>query len=121
MAAFIAEFIHSFAELMTPAGFAILGGIIFIDLVMSGDNAIIIGVATAKLGKKERRKAIFWGILLATILRIVFASVATKMLSVFGLKLAGGLLLLYVAYKLFKTVHFGDDHEGTDGAKPKKE
>lgn len=89
MVAFFTQFMHSFAELMTPAGLTILGGIIFIDLVMSGDNAIIIGVATAKLGKTERRKAIFWGILLATIMRICFAMIATKMLGVFGLKLAG--------------------------------
>lgn len=89
MTAFFAEFIHSFAELLTPTGLAMLGGIIFIDLVMSGDNAIIIGVATAKLKGKDRKKAIFWGILLATLMRIGFASIATKMLGVFGLKLAG--------------------------------
>ena len=56
---------------------------------MSGDNAIIIGVATAKLGKQDRKKAIFWGVVLATVLRICFAMVATKMLGVLGLKLAG--------------------------------
>ena len=88
---------------------------------MSGDNAIIIGVATAKLGKTDRKKAIFWGILLATIFRIAFASIATKMLGVFGLKLAGGLLLLYVAYKLFVTVHFGEAEVNLDNKKPKKD
>lgn len=121
MSAFFVEFIHSFAELMSPAGLAVLGGIIFIDLVMSGDNAIIIGVATAKLGKSDRKKAIFWWVVLATVLRICFAMVATKMLGVLGLKLAWGILLLYVAYKLFKTVHFGESHDDLDGKKPKKE
>lgn len=93
-----------FDSLFTAAGLFALANIIFIDVVMSGDNALLIGMATKHLAPKERKKAIAIGIFLATLLRIVFAAVAVKLLSIIGLKLAGGLLLLYVVYKLYREV-----------------
>jgi YjbE family integral membrane protein len=90
------------ASLMTPAGLTALAAIILIDVVMSGDNALLIGMAVKGLSARDRKRAIFWGILLATLLRIAFASVAVLLLSVIGVKLAGGLLLLYVVFKLYR-------------------
>ncbi len=100
------EFFHelstSFLALGTAAGMLALANIIFIDIVMSGDNAILIGMATRKLQGRDRKRAIALGIFLATALRVVFALMATLLLSIVGLKLAGGILLLYVVWKFYK-------------------
>ncbi len=77
----------------------ILGQILLIDLVLAGDNAIIIGLAVARLPLEQRRRAILAGIAGATVIRIVFALVAVKMLAIIGLTLAGGVLLLWVVWK----------------------
>jgi YjbE family integral membrane protein len=76
--------------------------VVLIDLVMSGDNAIIIGMAVAGLPKENRGKIIFWGVAGATVLRILFAAVTTELLQIIGLTLAGGLLLLWVAYRMYR-------------------
>jgi len=76
--------------------------VILIDLVMSGDNAIIIGMAVAGLPKENRTKIIVWGVAGATVLRIIFALLTTELLQIIGLTLAGGLLLLWVAYRMFR-------------------
>ena len=76
--------------------------VILIDLVMSGDNAIIIGMAVAGLPPENRTKIIFWGVAGATVLRIGFAAVTTQLLQIIGLTLAGGLLLLWVAYRMYR-------------------
>ncbi len=76
--------------------------VVLIDLVMSGDNAIIIGMAVAGLPKEDRRKIIFWGVAGATVLRIAFAAVTTELLQIIGLTLAGGLLLLWVAWRMYR-------------------
>ena len=83
------------------AFFALLQ-VILIDLVMSGDNAIIIGMAVAGLPKQNRGKIIFWGVAGATVLRILFAALTTELLQIIGLTLAGGLLLLWVAYRMYR-------------------
>ncbi len=93
-----------FAELLTPVGVFALINIIFIDVIMSGDNALLIGMATKNLPLKERKKAIFWGVILATILRVIFAVFALYLLGIIGVRLAGGLLLMYVVYKLFREI-----------------
>jgi predicted tellurium resistance membrane protein TerC len=83
---------HLFLEVLalgTASGMLVLLNIIIIDVVMSGDNAILIGLATKNLPPKERKVAILWGVILATILRVAFASVAVVLLSILGLKLAG--------------------------------
>ena len=78
--------------------------IIFIDLVLAGDNAIIIGMVASQFDLKERKKIIFWGIGAAIILRIIFTLMTAYLLQINGLKFIGGLLLLYIAYKLYKDV-----------------
>ena len=76
--------------------------VVLIDLVMSGDNAIIIGVAVAGLPAENRTRIIFWGVVGATVLRMGFAAVTTELLEIIGLTLAGGLLLLWVAWRMFR-------------------
>ena len=78
--------------------------IVFIDLVLAGDNAIIIGMVASQFDNKLRKKIIFWGIGAAIILRIIFTLLTAYLLQINGLKIIGGLLLLYIAYKLYKDV-----------------
>jgi|TARA_Y100001934_G_C12137831_1_gene671010 YjbE family integral membrane protein len=85
--------------------------VIFIDLVLSGDNAIIIGMAAASLPPALRQKAIVWGIALAVILRIVLAALTVYLLSITGLKLVGGLLLFVVCYQLWKDLRSDGEEE----------
>ena len=75
--------------------------IVFIDLVLAGDNAIIIGMVASQFQADQRKKIIFWGIGAAVILRIIFTLVATYFLQINGLRLIGGILLLYIVYKLY--------------------
>ena len=100
-----------FAELFTPEQLAILGQIILIDLVLAGDNAIIIGMVASKFPLEQRKKIIFWGIGGAVILRIILTLLTAYLLQITGLRLLGGLLLLYIVYKLYKDVIKGSDHE----------
>ena len=78
--------------------------IVFIDLVLAGDNAIIIGMVASQFDDNLRKKIIFWGIGAAIILRIIFTLITAYLLQIDGLKFIGGLLLLYIAYKLYKDV-----------------
>ena len=100
-----------FAELFTPEQITILSQIIFIDLVLAGDNAIIIGMVASKFPVEQRKKVIFWGIGGAVILRIILTMLTAYLLQITGLRLIGGLLLLYIVYKLYKDVIKGSDHE----------
>jgi YjbE family integral membrane protein len=93
-----------FAELFGPEQLVILGQIIFIDLVLAGDNAIIIGMVASKFPADQRKKVIFWGIGGAVILRIVLTMLTAYLLQITGLRLVGGLLLLYIVYKLYTDV-----------------
>ena len=90
-----------FAELFAPEQLAILTQIIFIDLVLAGDNAIIIGMVASKFPIEQRKKVIFWGIGGAIILRIILTMLTAYLLQITGLRLIGGLLLLYIVYKLY--------------------
>ncbi|MBP2313798.1 TerC family protein [Azospirillum soli] len=81
---------------------AALGQVIFIDLVLAGDNAIVVGMAAAGVAKEKRARVIFWGIAAAVVLRILFALITTHLLNIIGLTFAGGLLLLWVCWKLFR-------------------
>ena len=78
--------------------------IVFIDLVLAGDNAIIIGMVASQFADDQRKKIIFWGIGAAIILRIIFTLVTAYLLQINGLRLVGGILLLYIVYKLYKDV-----------------
>jgi len=100
--------------IFTAAGFFALVNVMLIDIVMSGDNAIVIGMATKNLQGPQRKKAIFIGVVLATILRIIFACTAVMLLKVVGLKFAGGLLLLYVVWKFYKELRSGRQADGSD-------
>jgi YjbE family integral membrane protein len=88
--------------------------VILIDLVMSGDNAIIIGMAVAGLPQQNRTKIIFWGVAGATVLRIGFAAVTTQLLQIIGLTLAGGLLLLWVAYRMYRELRMKAQHANSE-------
>ena len=100
-----------FAELITPEQLTILGQIIFIDLVLAGDNAIIIGMVASKFPIEQRKKVIFWGIGGAVILRIILTMLTAYLLQITGLRLIGGLLLLYIIYKLYTDVIKGNSNE----------
>jgi len=100
-----------FAELFTPEQLTILGQIIFIDLVLAGDNAIIIGMVASKFPVEQRKKVIFWGIGGAVILRIILTMLTAYLLQITGLRLIGGLLLLYIIYKLYTDVIKGQSNE----------
>ncbi|CAO3404559.1 TerC family protein [Azospirillum palustre] len=94
----------------TDALFALLQ-VIMIDLVLAGDNAIVIGLAAAGLPKDQRGKAILIGILAATVLRIGFAAVTTQLLQIIGLLLAGGVLLLWVCWKMWRELRQSQDED----------
>ena len=100
-----------FAELLTPEQLTILGQIIFIDLVLAGDNAIIIGMVASKFPTEQRKKIIFWGIGGAVILRIILTLLTAYLLQITGLRLLGGVLLLYIVYKLYVDVIKGGTKE----------
>ncbi|TYO66172.1 TerC family protein [Bradyrhizobium hipponense] len=89
-------------EFITAEALSALLQVVFIDLVLAGDNAVVIGLAAAGLPANQRRRAIVVGIMAATALRIVFAGVATQLLQVIGLLLAGGVLLLWVCWKMWR-------------------
>ena len=86
--------------------------IVFIDLVLAGDNAIVIGMVASQFDNNLRKKIIFWGIGAAIILRIIFTLITAYLLQINGLKTIGGLLLLYIAYKLYKDVIKDETSEG---------
>ncbi len=100
-----------FAELFGPEQLVILGQIIFIDLILAGDNAIIIGMVASKFPVEQRKKIIFWGIGGAVILRIILTMLTAYLLQITGLRLIGGLLLLYIVYKLYTDVIKGKSGE----------
>ena len=92
------------AEIFTPEQITILSQIIFIDLILAGDNAIIIGMVASKFPIEQRKKVIFWGIGGAVILRIILTLLTAYLLQITGLRLIGGILLLYIVYKLYNDV-----------------
>jgi YjbE family integral membrane protein len=89
-------------SLSQPEVWVALGQVIMIDLVLAGDNAIVIGLAAAGLPKEQRAKAILFGIIAATVLRIGFAAITAQLLAIVGLLLAGGILLLWVCWKMWR-------------------
>ena len=87
-----------------------LFNILMIDLTLAGDNAIVVGMAASRVRKDMRAKVIFWGIAGAVVLRILFSGIAQQMLQVIGLTLAGGLLLLFVSWKMYRQIVDGTGH-----------
>ena len=88
--------------------------IVFIDLVLAGDNAIIIGMVASQFPIDQRKKIIFWGIAAAVILRIVFTLITAYLLQITGLRLIGGILLLYICYRLYADVIKNNNQENKD-------
>ncbi|MEI7598019.1 MAG: TerC family protein [Aestuariivirga sp.] len=104
------EFVQS---LLTGEALWALGQVIMIDLVLAGDNAVVIGLAASGLPREQRNKAILVGIIAATVLRILFASIATQLLGVLGLILIGGFLLLWVCWKMWRELR--ESHAEQEG------
>ncbi len=88
--------------------------IIMIDVVLAGDNAIVVGLAASRVSADVRNKVIFWGITAAVVLRILFAAVTTQLLQIIGLTLAGGLLLLWVCWKMYRQITSEEEHSLED-------
>ena len=91
--------------------FVALINITMIDLVLAGDNAIIVGLAASRVPKEIRSRVIFWGIAAAVVLRIFFAAITVQLLAIIGLTLAGGILLLWVCWKMYRQITTGDDDD----------
>ena len=120
--------VEDFSNITEPAAFAAFLQVLMIDLVLAGDNAIVVGALAAGLSPEERRKVIFIGVVAALVLRIFFALIVTQLLQIIGLILVGGLLLLWVAWKMWRDLHHagesagspeiaGDEHSGIRSAK----
>ncbi len=103
-------------EFLNPDVLNALFQVILVDLVLAGDNAIIIGLAAAGLPQAQRGRAILIGIIVATVLRIVFAGVATQILQIVGLLLAGGILLLWVCWKMWRELRASAPEHALAGA-----
>jgi len=123
-----AAIVKDFSNITSPAALAAFLKVLWIDLVLAGDNAIVVGALAAGLPPDQRRKVIVVGVLAALVLRIAFALVVTQLLQIVGLILAGGLLLLWVAWKMWRELRhdgesagseeiLGDEHSGLRPAK----
>jgi YjbE family integral membrane protein len=104
----------SIASMITPQAVAAFFEILFIDIVLAGDNAIVIGALAAGLPADQRRKVIMIGVFAALVLRIAFALVVTQLLQIVGLVLAGGLLLLWVAWRMYREIRHKGESAGSD-------
>ena len=102
-------------DIFSQGAIAALVQVIMIDLVLAGDNAVVIGLAAAGLPPEQRSRAILVGIIAATVLRIAFASIAIELLEIVGLLLAGGILLLWVCWKMWRELR-GGGHKETEAA-----
>ena len=111
--AMIAGFLAEAAHILSPDWWrthaVALFNILMIDLTLAGDNAIVVGMAASRVPQYMRARVIFWGITGAVVLRILFSSVAQQMLQVIGLTLAGGLLLLFVCWKMYRQIVDGEE------------
>ena len=120
--------VHDFSNITDPIAFATFLQVLMIDLVLAGDNAIVVGALAAGLPAAERKKVIVIGVLAALVLRILFALIVTQLMQVIGLILVGGLLLLWVAWRMWRDLQHegesfgseeivGDEHAGLRPAK----
>jgi YjbE family integral membrane protein len=102
------------AAYLTPGAIAAFFEILFIDIVLAGDNAIVVGALAAGLPKDQRKKVIMIGVLAALVLRVAFALVVTQLLQIVGLVLAGGLLLLWVAWRMYRELRDPNENPGSE-------
>jgi YjbE family integral membrane protein len=123
-----AAVVQDFSNITEPAALSAFLQVLMIDLVLAGDNAIVVGALAAGLSAAERRRVILIGVLAALVLRILFALIVTQLLQIIGLILIGGLLLLWVAWKMWRELRHegesagseeivGDEHSGVRPAK----
>ncbi len=120
--------VHDLSNLTEPAALAAFGQVLMIDIMLAGDNAIVVGALAAGLPPHQRRQVILIGIIAALVLRIIFALLVTQLMQVVGLVLAGGILLLWVSWKMYRELRHagqspgsaeihGDEHSGLKPAK----
>ena len=102
------------AAMITPAAIAAFFQILAIDIVLAGDNAIVVGALAAGLPPADRRKVIMIGVLAALVLRIAFALLVTQLLQIVGLVLAGGILLLWVAWRMYRELRHEGESKGSE-------
>ena len=102
-----------FSSLFEPASVSAFFQILMIDIVLAGDNAIVVGALAAGLPEADRKKVILFGVLAALVLRIIFALTVSQLLGIVGLVLAGGLLLLWVAWRMFRELRHGGESPGS--------
>ena len=102
-----------FNSLFDPASVSAFFQILMIDIVLAGDNAIVVGALAAGLPEADRKKVILFGVLAALVLRIIFALTVSQLLGIVGLVLAGGLLLLWVAWRMFRELHHSGESPGS--------
>jgi YjbE family integral membrane protein len=100
--------------LITPAALTAFFEILFIDIVLAGDNAIVVGALAAGLPAEQRRRVIMIGVIAALVLRIAFALIVTQLLQITGLVLAGGLLLVWVAWRMYREIRHKDESAGSE-------
>jgi YjbE family integral membrane protein len=123
-----AAILHDFSNITQPGAFAAFLQVLMIDLVLAGDNAIVVGALAAGLPALQRRKVILIGVIAALVLRIIFALVVTQLMQIIGLILVGGLLLLWVSWRMWRDLRHngesagsaeivGDEHSGLRPAK----
>lgn len=106
--------VADFSNIGTPAALAAFLQVLMIDVVLAGDNAIVVGALAAGLPAEQRRKVILIGIIAALVLRIIFALTVSALMSIIGLVFAGGLLLLWVAWRMYRDVREAGAQEGED-------
>lgn len=123
-----AHIVNDFANIGSPSALAAFGQVLMIDILLAGDNAIVVGALAAGLPEAQRKRVIMIGIIAALVLRIGFALVVSQLMQIVGLILAGGLLLLWVSWKMYRELHpagesagspevEGDEHSGVRPAK----
>ena len=120
--------VHDFSNITEPAAFAAFVQVLMIDIVLAGDNAIVVGALAAGLPADQRKKVIFIGVIAALVLRVAFALVVTQLMQIVGLIFVGGLLLVWVAWRMWRDLRHagespgseevhGDEHSGLKPAK----
>ena len=123
-----ASIVHDFSNITEPAAFSAFLQVLMIDIVLAGDNAIVVGALAAGLPADQRKKVIFIGVIAALVLRIAFALVVTQLMAIVGLIFIGGMLLVWVAWRMWRDLRHagespgskeiaGDEHSGLRSAK----
>jgi YjbE family integral membrane protein len=106
--------VHDFSNITEPAAFAAFLQVLMIDIVLAGDNAIVVGALAAGLPADQRKKVIFIGVIAALVLRIAFALVVTQLMQIVGLIFVGGLLLVWVAWRMWRDLRSGPEDPATE-------